>query len=320
MFLNFSKNKYWTYLFLFIGFYVFINVDSFSWVWRMISGVLCVVLVFRWRSHALEYAADRLYWWELKEIIRKYDIPRKRTIKPVKKKKKSRSGLEPLLEALQAPVLPLNDLDKSNNPNQSDIDIIIDNKRLFDEQKKKDIYFRVELFPGFSRKHLGVIFHPFVREARKMFYMEILEVRKKCRIHSIKKKTKYPYICDKEILVEEFRCLGRLLRRYIFLPARSFVCYICWLILALMFFEFLLTDVPAPLVHSEFLDMLQEKFIALIILYFPSKFSIYVYKLLLACSLIQPVKKLCLFFVKILSLWLLLAKALYSLCNYFLTD
>lgn len=111
MFFNFSKNKYWTYLFLFFGFYFFINSDQFSMVW-IISGAACIFLIFRWRAHALECAADELEKWELKEIIRIHDIPRKRAIKPVlKEKKKSRSGLEPLLEALQAPVLPLNDLD-----------------------------------------------------------------------------------------------------------------------------------------------------------------------------------------------------------------
>lgn len=262
------------------------------------AGVFCVFLIFRWRSHALEFAADELDKWELKEIIRKYDIPRKRTIKPIKKNKKSRSGLEPLLEALQAPVLPLNDLDKSNNPNQSNIDIILDNKRRFDEQKKKDRWFKVELFPGFSRKHLGVIFHPFVREARKMFYMEILEDRKKCKIRSI--KTNYPYVCDKEILVEEFRFLGRRLRKYIFLPICSFIRCICWFILALMFFKFLLQeDVPASLLHTEFLDMLQESFITLILLYFPSNYSENVYEFLLAWSLMRPVKKFYLFFLLI---------------------
>lgn len=152
MFFNFSKNKYWTYLFLFFGFYFFINSDQFSMVW-IISGAVCIFLIFRWRAHALECAADELEKWELKEIIRIHDIPRKRAIKPVlKEKKKSRSGLEPLLEALQAPVLPLNDLDNKPNPNQLNIDIILDNKLFFVELKKNRKKRKIEKYPYLGDK------------------------------------------------------------------------------------------------------------------------------------------------------------------------
>jgi hypothetical protein len=148
MFFNFAKNKYWTYLLLFIGFYIFINADRFSEVW-FVSGLVCTFLVFRWRAHALECAIDEFYKRELKEVIRIYDIPRKKPPRPAKKKEKPRSGLEPLLEALQAPVLPLNDL---VNPNQPNIDVIFENKLFFEDLKRKRKRRKIKKYPYLGDK------------------------------------------------------------------------------------------------------------------------------------------------------------------------
>lgn len=250
MFFNFSKNKYWTYLFLFFGFYFFINSDQFSMVW-IISGAACIFLIFRWRAHALECAADELEKWELKEIIRIHDIPRKRAIKPVlKEKKKSRSGLEPLLEALQAPVLPLNDLDNKPNPNQLNIDIILDNK---------------------------------------LFFAELRKNRKRRKIE------KYPYLGDKEQLGKEFRYLAFLLFKYVFVPARFFLLIVCWIIVALSFYEFLTPDLPMLFVYNGIHYLIQDKLSVVIFLYFPQDMGIVVYKSLLIWAIIRPLKQVYLF-------------------------
>lgn len=250
MFFNFSKNKYWTYLFLFFGFYFFINSDQFSMVW-IISGAACIFLIFRWRAHALECAADELEKWELKEIIRIHDIPRKRAIKPVlKEKKKSRSGLEPLLEALQAPVLPLNDLDNKPNPNQLNIDIILDNK---------------------------------------LFFAELRKNRKRRKIE------KYPYLGDKEQLGKEFRYLAFLLFKYVFVPARFFLLIVCWIIVALSFYEFLTPDLPMLFVYNGIHYLIQDKLSVVIFLYFPQDMGMVVYKSLLIWAIIRPLKQVYLF-------------------------
>ena len=247
MFFNFAKNKYWTYLFLFIGFYVFIHADQFSRDW-IISGVICIFLIFRWRAHALECSIDEFDKWLLKEIIRIHDIPRKRTVKPViKKKEKPRSGLEPLLEALQAPVLPLNDLNRANNPNQLNIDIILDNKLFFEELKRKQKRRKIE---------------------------------------------KYPYLGDKEQLGKEFRYLAFLLFKYVFVPIRTLVLWVCWLIIALSICEFLTFDTSILFFYNEVCCVLRQKLNSVLLLYFPQNVVVYAYTFLLIWSVIWPLNRM----------------------------
>jgi hypothetical protein len=298
MYFNFSKNKYWTYLFLFIGFYILMNMDPFSGIW-IISIIVCTFIVIRWRAHALEYAADELEKWELKEIIRKYDIPRKRVVKRIlPKEEKPRSGLEPLLGALQAPVLPLNDL--GDHPNQDLIDRILENKRYFDKQKRKYFWFKVELCPTLKKEYFPRDFTLVMRIIRRMFYGFVYEDQKKYKKWLIirRNKKRVAYLADKEQLSEDFIFLGSRIFKYVFVPVRNFVRYCCWFILALYVSEFFFSDAPIVLLHIELLGWLQNKFIDLILLYFPKSFSVNVYLCFLVWSVVGPLKQVYRYFKK----------------------
>jgi len=141
----------------------------------------------------------------------------------------------------------LNDLNKVNNPNQLNIDIILDNKLFFEELRRK----------------------------RKKFKIE-----------------KYPYLGDKEQLGKEFRYLAFLLFKYVFVPVRTLVLWVCWSIIALSVCEFLTFDTSTLFLYNDVCCILRQKLSSALLLYFPQNIVVYVYSFLLIWSIVWPLHRM----------------------------
>jgi hypothetical protein len=89
--------------------------------------------------------------------------------------------------------------------------------------------------------------------------------------------------------------LAFLLFKYVFVPARFFLLIVCWIIVALSFYEFLTTDLPMLFVYNGIHYLIQDKLSVVIFLYFPQDMGIVVYKSLLIWAIIRPLKQVYLF-------------------------
>jgi hypothetical protein len=96
-------------------------------------------------------------------------------------------------------------------------------------------------------------------------------------------------------LGKEFRYLAFLLFKYVFVPVRFFLLIVCWIIVALSFYEFLTPDLPMLFVYNRIHYLMQDKLSVVIFLYFPQDMGIVVYKSLLIWAIIRPLKQVYLF-------------------------